>query len=436
MGKYISFGEYDKQYRYIWIYLGTRFLSTFIFSNQLIFPIYNSTDALYLPDHPFITRQTDYLAYIIISIIIKIIKKFFNKKETDKDLPEGKLIYNEKDIENEYGVQQNDIFLFVNIFFLVIIDIVNAINPKLKNSLFDYWMFEMLYYELYHSWLFKTKLYRHHIYSLIGILSSCFIVKTISIIIKMTEDEKYADEFYFERKWFIPISMVIYFLFRIFKAYTYGNLKYYFDKRVYKISSFILFYGIFGLLATLIGAITSTYVSCGDETLPELSKKLCPYSLNNQTIFYFDNYSIYYGKLSKYFFAARIVFLILQKILNYASTYYTYEIFKKLSPIYFICTNRLNVLTLNILWFFSDLINKGTLGDISIKQDICDFIIYDCYIIGSIIYLEFIELNCCGLNFYTKRNIKRRANNDSLGSIYSIADDSVNSESTSKEDDE
>ena len=84
----------------------------------------------------------------------------------------------------------------------------------------------------------------------------------------------------------------------------------------------------------------------------------------------------------------------------------------------------------------SDLIKNETLGYITIIIKICDFIIYDFYIIGSIIYLEFIELNCCGLNFYTKRNIKRRSNTDSLGSIYSIDDDSINSESSPKVKDE
>ena len=303
MGKYISLGEYNKLYKYIWIYLILRFVLTYIFYNDLIFKQFDEKDILILPDHPLITPQIDYIGYIIISLIIKVIKKFLRKKKSNANLNDIKLIYNESNIEIKYGVKENDIFLFVNIFFLVIRDILEQILPKFKASMFTYWMFEMLYYELFHSRLFKTKIYRHHIFSFIFILTSTCILRSANIIINFANDTNDA-KFFEDKKWLIPTSIIVYFLFRVFKTYSFRNIKYYFDKRVISITNFMFIYGIFGVIATLIGALISTFAPCGDNTLPELSKKVCEYSKNNNTEYYFDSYIIFHEKLSsKYYFS-------------------------------------------------------------------------------------------------------------------------------------
>ena len=371
MGKYISLGEYNKLYKYIWIYLILRFILTYIFYNGLIFDQFDKNDILILPDHPLITPQNDYIGFIIIPLIIKVIKKFLKKKKSNANLNDDKLIYNELDIEIEYGVKENDIFLFVNIFFLVIRDMLEQILPKFGTTMFTYWMFEMLYYELFHSRLFKTKIYRHHIFSFIFILTSTCILKSVNIIINFANDTDTA-KFFDDKKWLIPTSIIVFFLFRVFKTYTFSNVKYYFDKRVISITNFMFIYGIFGFFATIIGALISTFVRCGDNTLPGLSKKVCRYSKNNNTEYYFDSYDMYHEKLSSKYYTARIFFLIIRSILNFASTYYIFVIYKKLSPVYYICMHRLNVLILNILWFINSLINIDNNDKIYVTTNIID----------------------------------------------------------------
>ena len=164
-----------------------------------------------MPDHPLITPQNDYIGFIIIPLIIKVIKKFLKKKKSNANLNDDKLIYNELDIEIEYGVKENDIFLFVNIFFLVIRDMLEQILPKFGTTMFTYWMFEMLYYELFHSRLFKTKIYRHHIFSFIFILTSTCILKSVNIIINFENDTSTV-KFFENRKWLIPTSIIVFFL--------------------------------------------------------------------------------------------------------------------------------------------------------------------------------------------------------------------------------
>ena len=88
----------------------------------------------------------------------------------------------------------------------------------------------------------------------------------------------------------------------------------------------------------------------------------------------------------------------------------------------------MNVLILTILIFFNKLINED-ITSVLISTNICDILILIFYILGSIIYLEFIELNFCNLNYYIKRNIKKRANREVKSSldnidVFSITDDS------------
>ena len=86
---------------------------------------------------------------------------------------------------------------------------------------------------------------------------------------------------------------------------------------------------------------------------------------------------------------------------------------------------RLNFLVLDILVFINDLVNDKIQAK-NITINIINILILIFYLLGSIVYLEFIELNFCGLNYYTKRNIEKRANSDiiiSLGSFESDIDE-------------
>jgi hypothetical protein len=430
MGKYISLGGYNKLYKYIWIYLILRFLTTYIFSNNFIFEQFKVESLKDFPDSYFITSQFNYLGFIVISPILIFISKFLNKKKVDEDFTEQKLIFNEQDIITEYGIQKTDTFWFINIFFLVLKDWIEELLWPFGCSMFTYWMFEMLYYELFHYRLFKTNIYRHHIFSFIFILVPCCLLKSIYIIIQFANDTDKA-KFFDNRKWLIPTSLIVYFLFRIFKTYTYSNIKYYFDRRIISIPKFMFLYGIFGLITNFFGCIISTYVPCGDNALPELSKRICRFNENNQTIYYFDSYILYFEQFANEYWKERIVIIIFKTAFNFACFYNIYVIFKKLSPIYYLCFHRFNVLILNILTLLNKVINdRDNIDSIFISNSILDFLILIFYILGSLIYLEFIELNFYDLNFYTKRNIKERANSEKRISLGTI---SVNSDISEKE---
>ena len=425
MGKFISLGEYNKLYKYIWIYTVIKFISSFVFDYELIFVESNVISDR--PYSPFFYLQFNYFFFIIISTILIFIKKYSKNKESIQNLVGLQLIFNEPDIKNEYGVEQKDYFLFVNLFLVVVTDLLDEIIYKFKCGILNYWMFEMLFFELLNSKILKTKIYKHHIVSFIFILSSCSIIKTIDIILSFANNIPKVDIFE-NREWLIPLGVIVYLLFQVLKAYIFCNEKYYLEKRVISISGYLLCYGLFGVISTFICLIISTYVPCGDNTIPQLSKIVCSFE-DNEEIYYFDSYILYFKELISENFGYRLILIISESILYYASNYYIYVIYKKLSPIYHICMKRLGFLILDILVFINDIKNKDEYEHIDLILSILNIILLFFYLFGSSVYLEFIELNFCNLNFNTRRKIRERAYGD-LG--ISLGDTSVNSESISE----
>ena len=265
------------------------------------------------------------------------------------------LIYNEPDIETEYGFEIKDYSIYINLFFVMVADLVQEIIETFQSSILSYWMFELLFFEIFNYKFLNSKIYKHHIFSLIFIISSCSLINSICIILNFSYD---TDEvkIFDNRKWLIPLGVIVYLLFHILKAYLFCNEKYYFEKKFIEISDYLIFYGIFGIIMTSICTVASTYFPCGDNTLPELSKIVCGYKDENEN-YYFDSYIIYFKELAKEYLGWRLLMIIIKCTLYYSSTYYSYVIFKKLNPVYYICMYRLTFLFLSVLAFINDMAN-------------------------------------------------------------------------------
>ena len=327
MGKYISLGEYNKLYKYIWIYLAISFISKFIFDHRSVFDQLKN-EPMKIPNNPFISLSFKYLTFIIVSLVIIKIKK---KKQTQELIQEEQLIYNKNDIVTKYSNKKEDYFLFVNLFFVVALDLIEKVISRINLSLLEYWMFEMFFFEIFNSKILKSKIQKHHIFSLIFILSSCSLIKTIAIIISFinkTDDAQIIDN----RKWLIPIGIIIPLLAQTFRAFTYCNEKYYLEKRIIPIPYYLLSYGILGTITSSICALITSFVSCGDNTLSEFVKNICSYN-EKEEIYYFDSYNIYFKNVSSEFLGLRIILIIIQALLYYGSNYYIYTIYKWLGPI-------------------------------------------------------------------------------------------------------
>ena len=63
MGTFISLGEYNKLYKYIWIYLAIRLVTQIVLDYGFIFDQLK-IDAMNIPYSPLISIQFYYLAFI------------------------------------------------------------------------------------------------------------------------------------------------------------------------------------------------------------------------------------------------------------------------------------------------------------------------------------------------------------------------------------
>ena len=424
MGKFVSLGEYNKLYKYLWMYLVIKFISVFIFSKELVFQPFKN-DAIKTPFSPFIFYQFYYVGCIVFSAILIVYEKI-SKKKSEKDiLFDKKLIYNKLDITTEFGLSHKDYFIYINLFLAVITDLLDEIIAAFQCSMFDYWVFEMLFFERFIARLFHTKIYKHHIFSLIFIICSCSIMQTIIIIIKFvnhTEEVIIFDN----RKWLIPSAIIVFFLTNVFRAYVYNNEKYYLEKKNISFSQYLFIYGILGTAVSLFCAVLSTYNPCGDNSLPELSKILCQYK-TNEDIYYFTNYTIFFKEFVSDYLGLRILFKIIDTALYYIFNYYRLAIYKKLNPIYHICMRRLDETMINLLILIDYFIYTDTYQGLYITISILNIILLIFFVSGSIVYLEFIELNFWDLNYNVKRKIKERSHIESVTEMDNI---SVNSDTS------
>ena len=93
---------------------------------------------------------------------------------------------------------------------------------------------------------------------------------------------------------------------------------------------------------------------------------------------------------------------------------------------------RFNELIVFIGKFVIELIIDKEIQSLDISLSVLNILTLFFYIIGSLVYLEFIELNFCNLNFYTKRNIKERSAKDNT--FYNINDGEYSKYSNENDD--
>ena len=107
--------------------------------------------------------------------------------------------------------------------------------------------------------------------------------------------------------------------------------------------------------------------------------------------------------------------MLIKIFLSFLSNLFMVLIIKYLSPEYKICSDNIYYFIFQLIHFF--ILEK----DISI---LFEFLAEVFAIIGAFIYLEFIELNFCKLNYYLKKNIINRSLLETIlnGSDYNLTD--------------
>ena len=308
-----------------------------------------------------------------------------SKNENSKFL----LIYNEVEIDNEKYISQ---ILFIG-FMLGFVELMDQFYYLAAPKGTDYWIFEIFFTAIFIKRIFKIKLYRHQIFSVFFIVILCSIMKILSFLEIKKSPINLVDIL------FISYYLLICFI----RSYVYTKIKWFMDIRYISNSKILFIYGLFGFFTSLIICILANTVRYFKTT--------------------YGNYSFQSNLINWWEFIVEIILIIVYMCLNFLAKYYYIQILKIFSPIHVIITNSLYYFFIELVsniyelfHFFDDKVNKD--GKIRLIFTIVFSLFINIFsLFGYLVYVELIEIKCCGLNYNLKKNIIIRSKIDSFGNV-------------------
>lgn len=383
MGKYIQFGKYNKNYKYIIICTLFSLLAEY-FMEFNIFDDKNENENLVV--HSIINGiYVHIFIFFLSSILYK--SSFENQSITsEEEIKAGKMI--------------------LNIFIVVIIwELIECIQDLIFNLIiFDYWALGLLMISFVNSKIFKLNVYKHQKIAIIfnSIISIVFQFSYFYIQLQSYED----DHIYIKYKWLIPIIIIMQ-LFLIFtEVYTITKLKFLMELEYISPHKLLIFYGLIGIIIYFIFCISISFFKC-----PALLKNYICEVRKNEGDYYIENIFVYlekFSNLDKIKTVKKLIIIVLGIIFNSLYMYYEVLIINYLSPIHYLFYNSIVRFISDIISLIIDLIsNKDSETEI-ILSIVGNFFC----LIGFLIYLEIIELNFCQLNYNIRARIDERGKGD------------------------
>jgi hypothetical protein len=376
-----------------------------------------------LPNEILIHEAFNYSGVVIISLFLLLYESKITKhlnKGNKKDKEEEMIKKCRSNNEIEYIFNDAEILdiSFMNLFGIVIslflcIQLKNVFFIFSLDGLDFFWIFELLFVCYVNYKLFGIPVYRHKKCSIIFIIIVCTTLDLLTLKGILNDDKE--ERLYKYYKWIIPIGIIFFLLNTYLRAYTFCKIKWIIDIKFYSPIKFLLLYGLTGALICFGFSIISHNIPCVDVNSFTHISLICTVNKtdnNNNTINYYDNFSIYFSSFGN----AKYVFLYIFKIItSYGVKLYSILIIKYLSPEYLICINSFYFFItgmIDSIYYLSKGINtkKETINGykyIDIAVDLLHFL-------GSVIYLEFIELKFCKLNYYLKKNIAKRSEREMI----------------------
>ena len=409
--RYISFGEYNKYYKYIIFSCIFNCLSYYIFYGNLNQDLFSlnviSINAQSLYQHFAINDCFNYIGIFIISFIL------YKLKGKNIDSPSEITLFNKYYIRSKKKKYVSFLNLsFILSFWITINHIIFIVKPL---TILDNWIFELLFLCLMYSKLFKIKIYNHQKIGII-INSLSYLLFRIIIFIILQEQNNYKSyDLNILYKWIIPISIFSFLFITCSKSYLYIKFKFYMEIEFFSPIKLLIICGILGFFMSSIACLIETSFKC----IGGAKELLCQIpELNNKNDKYIDNFFIFIKKFSSLKskdIAIEILIIFVGMIINFCAKYIGILIIYYLTPIHFIFSNLCGTFLSECIELIRSIIKKGNTIEKNIyKKEFLRIPIYICSFIGFMIYLEKIELNFCNLNYNLRKHIMERANIDSI----------------------
>ena len=429
MGKYLSCGEYNKNYKYIILSVIFSFITTALFGyghciegKEIYFGKIYSEDIQSIQEdlshHIIIHNIYRNIVVLIISLILfkyeqkdseskinntKTIKSINNRSNTEIEL-----IYEENIVNVK---SESNLFIYFIIFLFIIQDILTNLYFNFDLKEINLWIFELPLLSYFNYILLNIKIYGHHKFAMY--LSSIIplIVKIITLFIHIFSEDfnhliynKYKALFF---AGIIPFIIII-----TIRSYTLTKIKIFIDLKYISSNRILMNIGIVGILINFIIMLIFTFIKCG--TINDIDIHLCNVDENNnRNESYIENFIIYFKTLNnaKYYNSIIEFFTSLIGSLTYFCFIYFYIlIIKYLSSVHTIIYALTNSFAIQIISMIIKFINNSYFSQTSF--DTLIFIITTisdiCSVVGILIYCEIIELNFCRYNYFLRRNIIKR----------------------------
>ena len=301
----------------------------------------------------------------------------------------------------------------------------------------DYWVVELLIVTFINFKMFKIKIYNHQKFAIIYNACFCILLKLIVIIISISCDGFEENSLYKQNKILIPIGIIIYLLIAVLKGYSISKIKYYMDLKYISSIKILLYSSIIGIFFFSAICVIETFIEC--SLLKDI--EICPVSYDKKS-FYIDNFLIYFKMLKNVKLEEIIYEIILSffGIISYFFYLYFYSlILEYLTPVHYVFSHALYIFIIQYIFLFYHKINSGYFFNGPKESTNFKYIQFQLNIISSfgaifgfLVYLEFIELKCCGLNYDIKKSIRQRSIEDLIQN--SLIDDDNQDENQSDND--
>lgn len=291
------------------------------------------------------------------------------------------LEYNDRKEEINYDRLKYILILAFLDFFQTILVTTYDYFSKVEGALLSLRTLDIVFISILSFYFLKYKLYKHQVYS---VIENIFMGILLGII-----NEEFS-KIYSE----ILISLI-----RIVDGLAYTMvlilIRYLIESKYlspYKICALI---GGFTFFFYLLALIISTFIKCKNNSF-------CPIQDKFTQEYYFDSFKIYFFEhFNKDEFICSSCYIIITGIYNILLML----TLKYLHP----CHILISLMTLNFINFIEKIFLKG--AD-SLLKEILIFIINFFIFLGVLVYSEILELNFCGLQKNTKKNIIIRGEQD------------------------
>ena len=413
MGKCISLGEYNTNYKYMFLYLISRALNDLVYGlnyEDLYEPIilFGNDTKKFINLHELINTIFCYLGIIIFSLIIIKCDSYDKNKNSNKETTflsrnSIHLIHNNPLDDLNYNACRIFLSVFIVTFLWVIQDLLMYIFKINKLNIIEFWTFKMLLVYLIGKKMFNIQIYRHQIFAICIITIVCSLLLFSSFSISIINDN---NNIYITNIYLIPIVIIIILFFLLLESFSNWDAKWLMDLKFISLSKLYLLYGILGFIIYSIICIIATFVDCGEQPL-----ELCP--VKNDRKYYFESFIIYFND-----FSLNIFILIILNVITYIMKSYFYILtIKKLTPFHVISMPTIYYFYLHIVLLIYSIVKTEELK----KNPLIYILEISAYFLAFLafsIFLELIEFNFCLCNYDLRKNITRR----------SIRESNINSE--------